>query len=95
MKSAVLSICAVVLCLSLFGWLLYTTPAPYSDEHRVFTPRDQRLLERDYPGGMYASASLYVTCVRRQDSLWGDQVWMHSDGRTTWPNRACWRWPRE
>lgn len=95
MRSAILSVCVVVICLSAFGWLLFTTPAPYSDEHRAFTPKDQRLLERDYPGGVFKSATLYIWCQPRKDNRWGDTVLMHSDGRTIWPNQTCWRWPRE
>lgn len=95
MRSAALSICAVVICLSAFGWLLFTTPAPYSDEHRAFTAKDQRLLEAEYPGGTFHSARLYIWCQPRKDNRWGDVVWMYSDGRTLWVNQSCWRWPRE
>lgn len=94
MRSAILSICAVVICLCAFGWLLYTTPAPYSDEHRVFTAKDQRLLEAEYPGGTFINARIYAWCSPRKDGRWGDIVLMYSDDRTIWPGRACWRFPR-
>lgn len=95
MRSAILSVCAVVALVCAFLWLAISTPAPYSDEHRVFTAKDQRLLQADYPGGVFRSSTLYIYCQPRKGTAWGDTVWMFSDGRTVWPRETCWRFPRE
>ena len=91
MRSAILSVCAAVICLSAFGWLLFTTPAPYSDEHRAFTKSDQRTLEDRFPGGYYPSARTYIFCSQLPNNpRWGEQVIMHSDGRAIWTRTTCW-----
>lgn len=95
MRFAVGSVISLLLVLALFANAMNGAPTPYSDSHQVFTPRDQRLLEADYPGGYYPNARLYVWCQPRRGTPWGDTVWMYADDRTVWPNRTCWRFPRQ
>lgn len=95
MRFAVGSVISFLFVLALFANVLSGAPTPWSDPHRAFTRADERTLEAHYPGGIYRSRTLYVWCAPRKDRTWGDAVWMHSDGRTTWPNQTCWRWPRD
>ena len=89
MRFAVGSAIAVLFCVALFVNAATSATTPWSAPVDQWTKADERLLERDLPGGRFLSPFTYQRCEKD-----GRLYRYHADGTTTWWGQPCWDWRR-